>query len=414
MTKPAALKVKQIPVSELHNAPWNANRVPDDVLEKVRRSIADFGVVENLVARERPDGGYEVISGNHRLGIYREMGLDKAPVHVVDVDDAHARILAQTLNRTRGQDDAEAYAALLTDVLAEMDMDEVLAYLPESERTITQALDAVNAPADDGVDEVPDLPDEPDSNPGEVYELGPHRLVCGDANDPAVMFMLMQDDRAELVVTSPPYNQKLDTFSQSGMHKDNSWVDRMQGAYSDSLDEGDYQAQQVALLDALMDVTTDSASIFYNHKHRYRDKVVVSPMEWIARSRWSLRQEIIWNRKGSVTLNAKMFMPCDERIYWLTRADRFTFNDTTTIKSYSSVWDIAPRVEVKVSAPFPVELPHRCISACSKRGGIVIDPYGGSGTTLIAADRLGRRARLVELDPRYCDVIRKRWEQHNG
>ena len=157
MSQPAPLKVKQIPVEELHNAPWNANRVPEDVLAKVRRSIADFGVVENLVARARPDGGYEVISGNHRLGIYREMGVTKAPVHVVDVDDAHARILAQTLNRTRGQDDAEAYAALLTDVLAEMDMEQVLAYLPESERTITQALDAVNAPADDSVDDVPYL-----------------------------------------------------------------------------------------------------------------------------------------------------------------------------------------------------------------------------------------------------------------
>jgi len=135
MSKPAALHVKQVPVSELHPAPWNANRVSDETLAKVRRSLDEFGIVENLVARPRPEGGYEVISGNHRLGLLTEMGMAKVPVHVLDVDDSKARILAQTLNRTRGQDDAEAYAALLTDVLAEMDMDEVLAFLPESEKT---------------------------------------------------------------------------------------------------------------------------------------------------------------------------------------------------------------------------------------------------------------------------------------
>ena len=162
------LTVKQVPVGQLHNAPWNANRVSDDVLSKIKRSVEEFGIVENLVARKREDGGYEVISGNHRLGLYRQMGIEKAPVHVVDVDDAHARVLAQVLNRTRGQDDPDAYARLINDVLSDMSMDELLGFLPESEKTLSQVLDTLIPEAAPGVDDVPDLPDEPESVVGEV------------------------------------------------------------------------------------------------------------------------------------------------------------------------------------------------------------------------------------------------------
>ncbi len=113
-----AFRAEQVSLDELWAAEWNANRVPDAVLAKGARSIEDFGVVENLLVRPHPDGrGYEVISGNHRLLLYREMGMGTAPCRVVEVDDAHARILAQTLNRTRGDDDPKAKARLLEDVL---------------------------------------------------------------------------------------------------------------------------------------------------------------------------------------------------------------------------------------------------------------------------------------------------------
>jgi ParB-like chromosome segregation protein Spo0J len=135
-------KPEQIPLEQLLEAQWNANRVPPRLLAKVRHSIEQFGVVENLVARPHPElpGKFEVLSGNHRLRVLRELGHETAPVVVVELGDAEARLLAQTLNRTRGSDDPRAYALLLEEVLARFAPAQVAEFLPETEATIDRVL----------------------------------------------------------------------------------------------------------------------------------------------------------------------------------------------------------------------------------------------------------------------------------
>lgn len=133
---------QDIPLSQLRAAAWNANRVPESLMVKIRSSIAQFGFVENLVARPHPEApdAFEVLSGNHRLQILRELGHETAPVVVVQVDDAKARLLAQTLNRTRGRDDPIAYRQLLNDLLEQLSMDEVTSVLPETEKSIQNVI----------------------------------------------------------------------------------------------------------------------------------------------------------------------------------------------------------------------------------------------------------------------------------
>jgi hypothetical protein len=139
---------RRSPVGQLRPAEWNANRVSAQTLKKIRASIEEFGFVENLVARPYPgeEGAFEVISGNHRLELVREMGFKDVPVIVVELDDAHARVLAQTLNRTRGRDDPLAYRKLINDVLSGMPVEEATRFLPESKQSLESILGSLEAP----------------------------------------------------------------------------------------------------------------------------------------------------------------------------------------------------------------------------------------------------------------------------
>jgi DNA modification methylase len=228
----------------------------------------------------------------------------------------------------------------------------------------------------------------------------------------------MGADRWSLCVTSPPYNQKLDAFKASGMHTETKWVSNVnKGSYFDSKPEEQYQIEQINAVKTWITKATENASVFYNHKNRYREKQVVSPWIWLTQTGLKVRQEIIWKREGSVTQNARMFMPCDERIYWLYVGDDFYFDDSTEHKTWSSVWQInshKDREESMHGCAFPMELASRPIRACSKMGEIVLEPYCGSGTTMIAAEQLGRKCYGMEISTVYCDVIVARWEKFTG
>ncbi len=278
--------------------------------------------------------------------------------------------------------------------------------------TQTTGIDAAEAK----VDKAEDLQLKWNVQEGQVWEIPSasvtgksHRLSCGDALVAITWDHLMAGDRGRLVVTSPPYNQKLDSFTASGMQKENTaFIERMAASYQDSLPEPEYQGQQKHMLSLLYKYTTDDASVFYNHKHRYRDMQVVTPMDWVRIGKWRLRQEIVWDRGSSITMNARMFIPADERIYWLFKGEKFFFIDSADVKAWTSIWHIAARNEEHVSAPFPNELPHRCIVACSEPGDIVLEPYCGSGTTMAEAERARRVCYAVEKMPKYCAVILER------
>jgi DNA modification methylase len=235
---------------------------------------------------------------------------------------------------------------------------------------------------------------------GQLWQAGTHRILCGDAWNRADIMRLLGGRPMDLIVTSPPYNQGIEAFRPSGMHREGDWVAKVgRLAYADTLPETEYQKRQRTMIGLWYRFVRDGGSMFYNHKNRYRDKRVVSPLEWLPKP-FVLRQEIVWSRPGSVTQNARMFLPSDERIYWLYKGKDFTFNDTTEIKTYSTVWDIALETNKDHAVGFPVELPRRCLAACSEIGEAVADPFLGSGTTLVAAEQLGRHGHGLEIEPK--------------
>jgi site-specific DNA-methyltransferase (adenine-specific) len=219
---------------------------------------------------------------------------------------------------------------------------------------------------------------------------------------------------AACIVTSPPYNTLGSRIPArpTGMHRRSGWLAKVSAVgYADDMDESAYVEWQAALASCLWEVTVPGGSMFYNHKLRYRDKVVLHPID-IVRSfaGWSLRQEIIWDRPGSTTFNARMFAPSDERVYWLTR-DGADHQWNQMAASWLSIWRIAPDVGSPHPAPFPWTIPSRCIQATTQAGDIVLDPFSGSGSTVYAAKMLGRRAIGVELDERWCEFAARRLSQ---
>lgn len=400
-------RIEQWPVDRLVPYDRNARTHSEAQVSQIAQSIAQFGF-NNPVLIDSSSG---IIAGHGRYQAARKLKLATVPVIVLDhLTDAQRRayIIADNKLALNAGWDEELLAAELRDLDADFDLALTGFNADELDRLLRTEEDDARA------DECPDVPETAVTQRGDLWLLGNHRLLCGDATSADDVARLMDGAKARLIITSPPYNQGIDSFRPSGMHREGHWVEKVERlAYFDSMPEEEYQNGQCELLRVLHGVADDGGSLFYNHKNRYRDKRVVSPLEWLP-GPFVLRQEIIWSRPGSVTQNARMFLPSDERIYWMYKGDDFRFDDSTEIKTWSSVWDIGLEPNRTHAVAFPVELPTRCIRACSIAADLVLDPYGGSGTTMIACERLARQSRLMEIDPKYCDVIVNRWQEFAG
>jgi len=399
------MDVQQIELARLRAAPWNANRVSGAVRAKIRRSIEEFGVVENLVARPHPENAdmLEVISGNHRLEILRELGHADAPVVVVVLDDAHARILAQTLNRTRGKDDPLAYQRLLEELLMGATPAEAAGFLPEAPARLEQILLAARLDTGDP-DAVPDIPVAPDSQPGEVYELGPHRLLCGDATDPGQLERLADGEHVDVVWTDPPYGVSY----RGGGRAEKEGTTRKAIA-------NDAPAAAHALLRAglaAVDRVLVPGGRFYIAGPPGSVEFRLSILD----TGWRIHQTLVWVKQTMVLGHSDYHYQHEDVIYgWKPGSGRPGRGSHTGSRWYG---DNAQTTVFAIDRPLaspdhptakPVALIVAHLLNSSKPGDIIADVFAGSGSTLIAAEQTGRRALLIELDAGYCDVIRQRY-----
>jgi DNA modification methylase len=336
-----------------------------------------------------------VLSGNHRLRILRELGHQTAPVVVVDVDDARAMLLAQTLNRTHGSDNPEAYAKLLEQILAEIDAAEAASFLPETEATIEQILRAMDGPAQPEKAWQP--PAEPRSKPGEIYELGEHRLLCADATNPEVVTQFLAGGDVAVMVADPPYGIRLDRSGQTGV----VWARTSTLANDDRCDWTDALRLPNPRVAYLWHGALFASEAFASLKaagFEVRSQIIwVKPLHVIGRGDYQWQHESCWYavRRGASA-------------HW--QGGR---KQSTVWEAVSPIGPHGPRAGADAATAHPtqkpVELFERAALNNSRRGEIIYDPFAGSGTSLIAAEKTGRICLAVELDPGWCDVIRDRY-----
>jgi len=207
-------------------------------------------------------------------------------------------------------------------------------------------------------------------------------------------------------VTSPPYNQLGSRMTDRGGMHGGGWVNNTrEKCYADDMTEDDYREWLRDIIRLCGVAGVAGASMFLNHKCRWRDFRLSHPIDFVRGiDGWELRQELIWARAGSTTLNARMFAPNDERIYWMVKGGKgWKWNQEAA--SFLSVWQITQDSKADGHpCPFPQRIPARCIAATTDAGDVVCDPFAGSGTTLRAAKELGRRAIGIEKEERFCEM----------
>jgi site-specific DNA-methyltransferase (adenine-specific) len=221
----------------------------------------------------------------------------------------------------------------------------------------------------------------------------------------------MNDNFIDMGVTSPPYNKKQPKSSKNSIFNAITY-----DSVDDNLPEEIYQEQQINVLNELYRVIKPGGSFFYNHKIRHLKGIATHPMEWVTKSKWHLRQEIIWNRRGPLEVGGYRFYQVDERIYWLYKPlNKNVIGKKLESKHarLSSVWEFAPDKKNPHPAPFPLVLPLRCIlSFLNYENGLVIDPYMGSGTSAVAAKLLGSDYIGIDISDEYIKKAEERIDNY--
>lgn len=384
------------PVGKL--IPYGRNpRKNDHVIEQMAGAIQEFGFRIPIIAKSTG----EVVDGHLRLKAALHLGLETVPVVLAD-DLTPMQIKAFRILANRSATWAEWDEDLLRLELEELQLDDFdLALTGFDDDEIAELLAGEESTTEGHTDEdaAPEVPVTPVSKPGDIWIMGKHRLLCGDSTDATSFALLMASEKATMVFTDPPY----------GVNYANSSKDKMRGTNRPILNDNLGEDFEPFLKAALTPMIAHCQGAIYIAMSSSELDTLQAAFR-AAGGKWSTF--IIW-AKNTFTLGRSDYQRQYEPILygWPEGATRHWCGD----RDQGDVWHFnKPRVNDLHPTMKPVELVERAIRNSSRPGDIVLDPFGGSGTTLIAAEKSGRQARLIELDPKYVDVIVRRWQEYTG
>lgn len=235
-----------------------------------------------------------------------------------------------------------------------------------------------------------------------------NKIIQGDA---LTVLKGLPSNIVDMGVTSPPYNKGED---KKGWLVANI---KYSGA-TDKLPEGLYQKTQIDVLNEVFRVTKEGGSFFYNHKIRWERGEIFHPMDWLRKTKWTIRQEIIWDRMIAANIRGWRFWQVEERIYWLYKPKGAKLIGDELKPRHAlltSIWRFSPEQKISHPAPFPLALPIRAIySIMDETKGLIIDPYCGSGTTLVAAKILGHDFIGIDKSEEYVKLAENRLRNYKA
>ena len=393
----------------------NARTHSKKQVRQIADSIERFGFINPVLL-----SGNQIVAGHGRVMAAKLLGLTSVPTlalsHLSDAE-RRAYVLADNKLALNAGWDNEMLAIELQGLIdLEFDVELTGFSLAEIDLVLDEAREANVATPSSPDDAVPLYPAAVVARMGDVWQLGRHRLLCGDARDPASYTALLGNELADLVFTDPPYNVKIDGHvcgSGSIKHREFAMA-------SGEMSEAEFTGFLTESLGAMAGVCRDGAIAFVCMDWRHMGELLAAGRA----VRLTLKNLCVWD-KGRGGMGSSYRSRHELVFMWKVgtapHTNSFGLGETgryrTNLWSYAGISAISAtgREELAMHPTVkPVALVADAIRDCSKRGDIVLDAFGGSGSTLVAAEKTGRLARLIEYDPGYCDVIIRRWEALTG
>lgn len=385
------MNIQIIDINKLIPATYNPRKdlKPDDAeYIKIKNSIVKFGFVSPLVINK----DMTVIGGHQRLKVLKDLGITEVECIVVDLDKTNEKALNIALNKIQGDWDEDKLEALLQELkLEEFDMNLTGFDFDE----VDEILNDINGTKEDNfdIDSAYEEIEEPITKPGDIWILGNHRLMCGDSTHKDDIMRLMNNQDADMLLTDPPYNVDYVGKTAEALKIKN-----------DNMDDNQFYEFLRKVFENMYIVTKEGASIYVFHA----DTEGINFRKAFKDAGFKLAECLIWKKDCFVMGRQDYQWQHEPVLYgWKEGKAHYFINDRTqsTILEFDR-----PKQSTLHPTMKPIDLIAKLIKNSSKENDIILDLFGGSGSTIIAAEQLNRCCYTMELDPKYCDVIVKRWE----
>lgn len=392
MTNQPTMEIKELPLKELKPAAYNPRKKlkkGDKEYEKIKQSLLKFGYVDPIIVNE----DLTVIGGHQRLTVLKDLDYETAKCVIVDLPKEDEKALNIALNKITGQWDEALLADLLLDLQeSDFNLDLTGFELPEIDDILSNVHD--KELSEDEFDVEEELKKPTVSRRGDIWQLGKHRVICGDSTKSETYDQLLGDKKANLVVTDPPYN--VDVKETAGK------------ILNDNMSDGDFYQFLLSMFTQVENHMETDASIYVFHA----DTEGLNFRKAFKDAGFYLSGCCIW-KKNSLVLGRSPYQwqhePC---LYgWKKKGKHQWFSD----RKQTTIWEYdRPKSSKDHPTMKPIQLMAYPIQNSSMRGTVVLDPFLGSGSTLIAADQTGRVCYGIELDEKFVDVIVKRYIEVTG
>lgn len=404
MTLQVAKKIVQQRTDALLPYARNSRTHSEEQVYQIAQSIREFGFTNPVLV----DADNNIVAGHGRVMAAKQLGLQDVPtinVGWMTEQQRRAYVIADNqLALNAGWDES-----VLAQEVAWLQDQHFNTSLLGFDADFLDGLLAEEAATGDGLtdqDDAPAVQATPITRLGDVWVMGKHRLMCGDSTSIDAVDKLMAGQKADMTFTSPPYNA--DTKTGDGDIFNKKKAKKLYGeGYTDALPSSEYVDFAASVIEVCF-ANTDGFifwNVSYNAKSKYEYiQQITGRVEYLV-------DQVCWKKSSTIPFKGMLMRDWEPVYVFSTNKQSLNVSKVT-----SNFWEISNTgaQQQDHKACFPVALPEKAIGLVNTNSGIVLDPFGGSGSTLIACEKSARAARLMELDPKYCDVIVRRWQAFTG